>query len=85
MNLQKSDISFILPGLLEVLTLRGGGREERILQIAKKLSKYYCISLIAPFLGKYNASRKLNKNLILHNIYYPAMNGAEVWQAKTIK
>ncbi|MCC6004734.1 MAG: glycosyltransferase [Thermofilum sp.] len=66
------DILIIFPGTLEASTKRGGGREDLLLKVAIALSNTFNVVIIAPFFGKYRKSIKLNPNLIVENLYFPA-------------
>ena len=66
------DILFIFPGTLEALTKRGGARESILLQVAKKLSNSFHVTIIAPFFGKYKKIVRLSPSLIVEELYFPA-------------
>jgi glycosyltransferase involved in cell wall biosynthesis len=69
---KRTDITIVLPGMLEFKSSRGGGREERLYQIARRISEQHVISMIAPFFGKYNSRLVVGKKLILQEVFYPA-------------
>ena len=66
------NILFVFPGILEALTKRGGGREEVLLQVARKLSNSFNVTIIAPFFGKYKKVIRLSSNLMIEELYFPA-------------
>jgi len=66
------DICFVFPGLLEAGTRRGGGREERCLQIAFRLSRYFSIALLAPS-WHYPRCMHLNEHLVVKGLRFPAV------------
>lgn len=78
------DICFVFPGYLEALTQRGGGREERLLQVAMGLSSHFNVVIIAPFFGKYRRIIKINPTLLINNLYFPSPKDypAKNWFAK---
>jgi glycosyltransferase involved in cell wall biosynthesis len=67
------DILIISPGLLEVGTDRGGGCEVTDYNIALQLSKYYNISILCPYYGKYKNVRTINNKLQIRNVLFPAL------------
>jgi glycosyltransferase involved in cell wall biosynthesis len=67
------DILFVFPGTLEALTRRGGGREERLLRVAIELSNSFNVLIIAPFFERYKKAIMRSSNLIIENVYFPAL------------
>jgi len=71
-ELMNPDVCFILPGNLEALTQRGGGREERLVKIALTLSRYFNIFVISPFFGKFRRISSVYQKFFVLNVYFPA-------------
>lgn len=66
------DICFVFPGLLEAETGRGGGREERCLQITFHLSGCFNIVLLSPS-WHYPRCKHLSEHLVVKSLRFPAV------------
>lgn len=67
-------ICIVFPGLLEVGTQRGGGREEQHYRIGIELSRSYNVIIISPFYRKFRKRYSVNDNLTIEEVYFPACN-----------
>jgi len=68
------EILIISPALLEAATKRGGGIEEIDYQIALKLSRHFKVTIFTPYYKNYKKRILINKNLILEEMMFPAIN-----------
>lgn len=65
-----STICIIVPGILNARSDKGGGREDYIFQLSKKLSSHYKIVMLSPKnISSYDES--INNNLTIKYINYP--------------
>ena len=64
-------IIFVLPSISDYMPLRFGGSQANTLNIAKKLSEIFKITLISSFRYKYKKNIHINKNLKINQVYFP--------------
>jgi glycosyltransferase involved in cell wall biosynthesis len=63
-------VAIIFPGHLEAMTLRGGGRESRLLHVGLELG--YSILYLAPFFGEYQKEIIIKNNKRVRPLFFPA-------------
>jgi glycosyltransferase involved in cell wall biosynthesis len=68
---ENTEIIFVLPSISDYMPLRFGGAQANTLNIAKKLSKIFKITLISSFRYKYKKNIHINKNLKINQVYFP--------------
>jgi hypothetical protein len=59
---ENTEITFVLPSISDYKPLRFGGAQANTLNIAKKLSETFKITLISSFRYEYKKSVYINKN-----------------------
>jgi glycosyltransferase involved in cell wall biosynthesis len=68
---ENTEIIFVLPSISDYMPLRFGGAQVNTLNIAKKLSEIFKITLISSFRYKYMKNIHINKNLKINQVYFP--------------
>ena len=68
---ENKEIIFVLPSISDYMPLRFGGAQVNTLNIAKKLSEIFKITLISSFRYKYMKNIHINKNLKINQVYFP--------------
>jgi len=68
---ENTEIIFVLPSISDYMPLRFGGAQANTLNIAKKLSEIFKITLISSFRYKYKKNIHINKNLKINQVYFP--------------
>jgi glycosyltransferase involved in cell wall biosynthesis len=68
---ENTEITFVLPSISDYKPLRFGGAQANTLNIAKKLSETFKITLISSFRYEYKKSVYINKNLKIKQVYFP--------------
>jgi len=68
---ENTEITFVLPSISDYKPLRFGGAQANALNIAKKLSETFKITLISSFRYEYKKSVYINKNLKIKQVYFP--------------
>jgi glycosyltransferase involved in cell wall biosynthesis len=66
-------VCIISPGMLEVPTNRGGGREEQHFRVGLELSKYFHVIMISPFYRHFKKSILINDCFRICEVYSPAL------------
>jgi len=65
------EITLVLSSISDYKPLRFGGAQANTLNIAKKLSETFKITLISSFRYKYKKSIYINRNLKIRQVYFP--------------
>jgi len=68
---ENTEITFVLPSISDYKPLRFGGAQANTLNIAKKLSEIFKITLISSFRYEYKKSIYINRNLKIRQVYFP--------------
>jgi len=71
-------IIFVLPSISDYMPLRFGGSQANTLNIAKKLSEIFKITLISSFRYKYKKNIHINKNLKINQVYFPCYDSIKM-------
>lgn len=72
--MNKIDICFISPSLLETNTTRGGGCEVTDFNVGLQLSKNFRICIISTYFTKYKGMNIINTNMMVDEVPIPAPN-----------
>jgi glycosyltransferase involved in cell wall biosynthesis len=75
---ENTEIIFVLPSISDYMPLRFGGAQANTLNIAKKLSKIFKITLISSFRYKYKKNIHINKNLKINQVYFPCYDSIKM-------
>ena len=68
---ENMEITLVLSSISDYKPLRFGGAQTNTLNIAKKLSETFKITLISSFRYKYKKSIYINRNLKIRQVYFP--------------
>ena len=68
---EKIEVIFVLPSISDYKPLRFGGTQANTLNVARKLSEIFKVTLISSFRYKYNKYIYINKNLKINQVYFP--------------
>lgn len=66
-------LCIVSTGLLEALTLRGGGIEEIDHKVALELSKCMNVAIVSPFYREFKGKSKINEHLLVDEVYTPSV------------
>jgi len=75
---ENTEITFVLPSISDYKPLRFGGAQANTLNIAKKLSETFKITLISSFRYEYKKSVYINKNLKINQVYFPCYDSIKM-------
>ncbi|MDT7886266.1 MAG: glycosyltransferase family 4 protein [Thermoproteota archaeon] len=75
---ENTEIIFVLPSISDYMPLRFGGAQVNTLNIAKKLSEIFKITLISSFRYKYKKNIHINKNLKINQVYFPCYDSIKM-------
>jgi len=69
--MERKEIIFVLSSMSDYKPFRFGGSQANILNIVKKLSEIFKITIISSFRYKYNKSMHINSALKINQVYFP--------------